>query len=58
MARPYSDELREKSPSTFKAGNIGLEELAAMFPVSLGWAEKEMADGGMQRRSIPVAVCI
>jgi len=40
MARPYSDDLREKFVSAYEAGNIGLEKLAATFQVSRGWAER------------------
>ena len=40
MARPYSDDLREKFLSAYEAGNTGLKKLAATFQVSLGWAER------------------
>jgi len=38
MARPYSDDLREKFLSAYEAGNIGLKKLAVTFQVSCGWA--------------------
>jgi len=38
MARSYSDDLREKFLSSYEAGSIGLEKLAATFQVSHGWA--------------------
>jgi len=38
MARSYSDDLREKILSSYEAGNIGLEKLAATFQVSRGRA--------------------
>jgi transposase len=38
MARPYSDDLREKFVSAYEAGDIGLEKLASTFKVSRAWA--------------------
>ncbi len=40
MARPYSDDLREKFVSAYEAGDIGLEKLASTFQVSRAWAER------------------
>ncbi len=38
MVRSYSDDLRQKFLSSYEAGNIGLEKLAATFQVSRRWA--------------------
>jgi transposase len=39
MARPYSDDLREKFLAAYEAGNVSLAKLAATFQVSRCWAE-------------------
>ena len=38
MARPFTDDLREKFLSAYQAGNIMLKKLLAIFPVAGGWA--------------------
>jgi putative transposase len=40
MARPYSDDLREKLLEAYDQGQGSLAELAEQFCVSLGWAWK------------------
>lgn len=39
MARAYSDDLRRKFLEAHEAGQGSLETLAAIFHVSVGWAE-------------------
>ena len=40
MARPYGDDLRRKLLSAYDDGEGELEDLAARFSVSVGWAKK------------------
>jgi transposase len=40
MARPYSDDLRQKLLEAYDQGKGSLAELAERFGVSLGWAWK------------------
>jgi len=40
MARPYSDDLRQKFLEAYDQGQGSLAELAEQFCVSLGWAWK------------------
>ena len=40
MARPYSDDLRQKLLEAYDRGQGSLAELAEQFCVSLGWAWK------------------
>jgi transposase len=40
MARAYEDDLRRKFLAAYDEGHGTLEELAALFGVSLGWAKK------------------
>src|ERR1019366_2083771 len=40
MARPYSDDLRQKLLEAYDQGQGSLAELAEQFCVSLGWAWK------------------
>src|SRR5271166_1209856 len=40
MARPYSDDLRQKLLEAYDQGKGSLVELAERFGVSLGWAWK------------------
>jgi len=38
MGAPYSNDLRRKFLQAYEKGKGTLEELAAQFEVSLGWA--------------------
>jgi transposase len=40
MATAFGDDLRRKFLSAYDAGSYSLEELAATFMVSVGWAKK------------------
>ena len=40
MPEPYSNDLRRKFFAAYDSGEEGLEELAAQFHVSVGWAKK------------------
>ena len=40
MGAPYSNDLRRKFLQAYEKGKGTLEELAAQFEVSLGWAKK------------------
>jgi transposase len=53
MGRPYGDDLRRKLLSAYDQGEGELEDLAARFSVSVGWAKKISAQrkrtGKMER---------
>ncbi|MHB1699733.1 MAG: hypothetical protein ACYCSN_06270 [Acidobacteriaceae bacterium] len=40
MAKPYGDDLRRKFLLAYDQGESSLEQLAARFLVSVGWAKK------------------
>lgn len=40
MARPYSNDLRQKFLQSYDRGKASLRELAEQYGVSLGWAKK------------------
>lgn len=40
MARPYSNDLRQKFLQAYDRGKASLRELAEQYGVSLGWAKK------------------